>query len=372
MSDEATEAPAAPAAPEAAPAPQGETAPTPSTAGGATLGEGIKGRAAAIAKAAEVMRGATNESIEQATKQAAEAGEKARAKAERERTTPERGEDGKFKPATPTEEKPAEPPKPKEPAPDDGDASELEKLEREWRKVRSSKKAAKAERRESAAWRAEQARAKSDSEADSKLRVENPSAWLEKHGFDFREVAKSAVAKVDKTPAEKAAEAALAKAEALEAELKALRDERGRETAEERTKTALATLHREHAQAWEDSSSDYPTLSEYHEASDILDTLMELRLDFYRRTNREAPIPTVLAHMEREAARNKAKYTKAPSGAKERGERATPASKGAKTRAVGGPVTNKDAATVATPPAGLTPEERRARATRMVAEGWRR
>lgn len=368
-------APAAPAVPVAAP--QGETATTPSVAGGAELGTHIPGRAAAIAKAREAMQGRDNASMDQATKQAEEHAAKTRAKAEREKTpAPERGEDGKFKPALSPEDAKQQtkvtPPAAKaEPAKADQavDLEDESKLEEEWRKVRSAKKTARDEKRAATEWRAEQARAAAEKTADERLRKESPAKWLEKHEFDFREVAKQSVAKVEKTPTEKVAEAALEKAERLEKEL-AARDQRDAEASQQR---AMESVKREHAQAWQESSGEYPTLSAHYETSEILDTLTELRVSEYVRTKREVPISVALEHMEKLARREQARFNRTADPAKPvRTERATVAPKGAKSRAVVGPVTNKDAATAATPTTGLTPEERRARSTSMVAAGWRR
>lgn len=367
--------PAAPPVAVEAPAPAAaETATTPSVAGGAELGSGVKGRPAAIERARVAMQERDSASRDQALKQATEHAEKTRAKVERDKAAaPERDESGKFKPAlSPADatkqakELPtAKPGELAKPAPlEDDDA----KLDAEWRKVRSAKKTAREERQQAQAWREEQARTKSEAEADSKLRKENPAKWLEKHEFDFREVAKQSVAKVEPTPAEKAANAALEKAERLEKQLQE-RDARDAEVSRQR---ALAEVNREHAAAWADSGADYPTLSAHYEPAEIIETLTELRVAEYKRSGREVPISAALSHMEKLARQEQARFTKVAPAAKERTERATVAPKGAKTRAVVGPVTNRDAAVTATPPTGISPEERRARSTQLAAQGWRR
>jgi hypothetical protein len=373
MSD--AEAPAAPS-PEAPAAPAAPTVEaTPSVAGGAELGKGISGRAAAIAKASAAMNAHQAASREQAVQQATESADKARAKAERDKA-PDRGEDGRFKPnekepPKPEEkqgEKPAEPEKPK--APDD-DKSELEKLEEEWRKVRSAKKAARNERRGAASWREEQARAKAEAEADERLRKDQPATWLEKHGYSFYEEAKRAVAKADETPADKRAKEAEARALAAEEKANALERRINEREAAAAQKDAMAQLVNEHTAAWAETKSDYPTLLKYYPEQEVLDTAIELRIDYYRNTKREIPISAALSHMEKEARQHRERFTREPEGKPERTERATVAAKSGKTRAVIGPVTNRQAATSATPRGPLSPEEKRARATQIASRGWR-
>lgn len=375
--------PAAPEATTVAPTPApAETAATPSVAGGAELGTASPGRAAAIAKAREAMQARDNEALDQASKQAEEHAAKTRSKAERDKV-PERGDDGKFRPAlspadATKQAKEAEAAKPAAVVATD-EKSELEKLEEQWRKARSAKKQARDERKAAGEWRSEQARRDADNAADAALKAKNPAAWLEKHGFDFREEAKRAVATVEKTPAEKRADEAVAKAEALEEKLKAI-EERDAATTQQ---AALAKLNAEHAAAWSDSTSDYPTLAAHYSADEIIDSITELRVDFFRKTadprtgeGREIPISVALEHLEKNAKIAQARFSRKtePSGAAkpERTERATVAAKAAKPRAVVGPVTNSDAAVVATSPVGLSPDERRARSTRLAAEGWRR
>jgi hypothetical protein len=370
MSDE-TEAAPAPAAPEA-PAAGGETAPTPSVAGGAELGTAVTGRAAAIAKARDAMNAHQAEARETAVKQAVESQEKARAKTERDKAPPERGEDGRFKPdaakpAAPPAEKPAEP----APAKSDDDKSELDKLEEEWRKVRSAKKGAREERRSAAAWQAEQARAKQEAEDDRQLRAREPALWLEKHGFNFHEEAKRAVAKADETPAEKRAKEAEERARVAQEKADALERRLNERDAATAQREAFAELTRTHSQAWTDTKSDYPTLLEHYSEQEILETALELRVDYYRKNQREIPVSAAFSHMEKLARQERERFNRKPPGKPERTERATVTPKGAKTRAVIGPVTNREAATNSTPPAPLSTAERRARATDIASRGWR-
>jgi hypothetical protein len=371
MGDVAESAPA-PAAPEAAPSPDGETATVPSVAGGAELGAGITGRAAAIAKARDAMNAHQAEARETAVKQAIEHAEKTRAKAERD-AAPERDESGRFKPADPKPAAPKEEPPPEKPKAPDDDKSELERLEEQWRKVRSAKRGARDERRAAAAWREEQARAKAEEEADRKLKEASPAGWLEKHGFDFREEAKRAVSKADETPAEKRAKEAEERARIAQEKADALErriNEREQQTARS---NALAELNATHRSAWGDTKSDYPTLAEHYSEQEIMDTCLELRVEYFKNTGREIPPSAAFSHMEKMARQHRERFTRKPNGNGKPAstERATVAGKPAKTRAVSGPITNREAATKTAPPAGLSPEEKRARATEIAAKGWR-
>src|SRR5262245_37776561 len=110
--------------------------------------------------------------------------------------------------------------KPVEPEADEAARKHLEKtaadaaLEKYWRRVHRRKKQQEDERLALAEQRAaverekaEVAAIKAERDADEKLKREDPPAWLEKHRFDFREVALAEVNKQALTPEQKAAKA---------------------------------------------------------------------------------------------------------------------------------------------------------------------
>lgn len=209
--------------------------------------------------------------------------------------------------------------------------------------------------------------------ADEKLKDEDPPAWLEKHQFDFRKVAEAAIAKENETPEQRAAKEAkrseqerLDKIEKRQADI----DEREKQV---RHREAVAELSREVETAWNATKASYPEMARGYSFDEIRETANALRVDFWNTHKREVPLDDVFAFMEKNAAKEAARWKREETLA-DNTERATvtEAKAEGETRAMGRPtVTNRDSSTRASPQAALTAEERRARAIAKTRETWR-
>lgn len=264
--------------------------------------------------------------------------------------------------------------------------AEDEANEKSWREIHRRKKqqreqraaleadrlAVAADKQRFAAWQTEQA-------ADEKLKQDDPPAWLEKHRFDFRDVALREVQKQQLTPEQKAdkaekeairAELAAERAarERLEKETLADREEKQRARAAEASTKALSQLHDETKVEWAQARAEFPTLAAYYTPEEIAEAATQVRLDHYRKTRIEAPLDDVFDFMEKNALREHERFSRQATA--ERTERDTVvAEKATKTRAkVGPPVTNQVSATRASPPKPLTADEKRAAAVARAAE----
>lgn len=273
-------------------------------------------------------------------------------------------------------------------------AEDLEKLEKQFREARRLKAQRKEQKRlfeeEQRAWREQRAAEEREKAADAELKARDPSAWLAKHQFDFREVAENAVKSQTRTPEQVALDEAKselarerAEREALATRIEAMeRQHRDQEQAR-----ALAAVREETASAFRSSAGDYPTLATYYSEAEVSEAATQLRLDHYRNTRREVPIEDVLTFMETNAKRERERFIRQqaesgratdgasapkPGGESPRAERG-PAANSAKPRAVSGPaISNRDSATRASPQAPLNPSERRSRAAALAAEHMRR
>jgi hypothetical protein len=253
-------------------------------------------------------------------------------------------------------------------------------LDKSWREVHRRKKQQRDERMALLQQRAtverekaEAAAIRAERDADEKLKKEDPPAWLEKHRFDFREVAQDAVRKQAITPEQKAHEDAMASVraelaaekaarEALEKETRELIEERKAEAAERKRREAYANLTAENKREWTSAQADFPTLAKHYTPDEIAEAATAVLLKHYEKTQREAPLDEVFAHLEKNAAKLAGRFV-SRSTESERTERETVDPKGSKTRAKGGPpVTNRDAATRASPATPLSDAEKRARA----------
>lgn len=264
--------------------------------------------------------------------------------------------------------------------------AEDEANEKSWREIHRRKKqqreqraaleadrlAVAADKQRFATWQTEQA-------ADEKLKQDDPPAWLEKHRFDFRDVALREVQKQQLTPEQKAdkaekeairAELAAERAarERLEKETLADREEKQRARAAEASTKALSQLHDETKVEWSQARAEFPTLAAYYTPEEIAEAATQVRLDHYRKTRIEAPLDDVFDFMEKNALREHTRFSRQATA--ERTERDTVvAEKATKTRAkVGPPVTNQVSATRASPPKPLTADEKRAAAVARAAE----
>lgn len=290
-----------------------------------------------------------------------------------------------------TGETSADPPAPEAPA-DKAvvDAAEqrrkdAEAEEKSWREIRRRKRQQRDERAALAADRAavaaekdRLAKVEAERVEDEKLKLSNPDKWLEKHKFDFREVALREVQKQQLTPEQKAAEERFAK---LEAELKAERQAREaleRETAERKAREEKAAEAKKQAEAlehlasevrteWSAAKTDFPTLDKFYGVDEIVEAANQVRLDYYKRTKLEAPLEDVFAFMEKNAIESVKRFSRQETA--ERVERETTAAPAAKTRAkVGPPVTNQVSATRASPPKPLSGDQKRAAAVARASE----
>lgn len=281
--------------------------------------------------------------------------------------------DGKA-PAVPAKAKPGAPTKLDEPPAKTEAEIKAEEDER-YRKFRQKKKALRTSREELQREKARIAARDAEADADEKLKEKDPHAWLEKHRFDLREVAKREIAK-DLPPEQKAAKE---KEDARDRELEELKkwkaDQQKRVDAQS-AKEAMAELAREATTTWEASKETYPTLAAYYEAAEVTEEVTRLRVDHYRKTladtgsGEELSAAQVLAYLEKKALKEASRFT--PREIAEGAERATAAGQPAKTRAaVRPPVTNRDSSTRASP-AGTKPtaSERRARAEALAAKHW--
>lgn len=282
------------------------------------------------------------------------------------------------KPGEPVATEPAKEPEKPKPADDP--------LEKSWREVHRKKKLQRArdaeiaeqratlakEKTEHEAWRAEQA-------SDERLKREDPPAWLEKHRFDFREVALAEVRKQQLTPEQKAAkeefdairaELAAEKAarEKAETDARSVLEEYKAERSAKAQREALTEVNAESASEWAHAKTEFPTLATYYTAEEIAETATQLRLDHYRKHKREPGFDDVFAFMESNAAAHQKRFNR-PAIAAERTERDTVDAQALKPRAkVGPPVTNQVAATRASPATPLTADEKRSRAVAKAAE----
>lgn len=287
-----------------------------------------------------------------------------------------------------------EPPKPKpepektaEPDPEAASkAAEKEAEDKRWKEIRRRKRQQKeehaallAEKQSVAAEKQRLQAVEAERIADEKLKLEQPHAWLEKHKFDFREVALREVQKQQLTPEQKAAKE---ENEALRAELAAERearekfereareaiDERKREKAAKEQADALVKIHTETKAEWSQAKEAFPTLAAYYTPEEISEAATQLRLDHYRKTQREATLDDVFDFMEKNARREHERFSRQQVA--ERTELETVATeKVAKTRAkVGPPVTNQVSATRASPPKPMTADERRRLAVQKAGE----
>lgn len=285
------------------------------------------------------------------------------------------------KPAEPAEAA-TEPEKETEPKPKPAD----DPLEKSWREVHRKKKLQRArdaeiaeqratlakEKIEHEAWRAEQA-------SDEKLKREDPPAWLEKHRFDFREVALAEVRKQQLTPEQKLAkdefdairaELAAEKAarEKAEGDARSVLEEYKAERAAKAQREALTAVNAESSAEWANAKAEFPTLATYYTPEEIADTATQLRLEHYRKHQREPGFDDVFAFMESNAAAHQKRFNRPPIVA-ERTERDTVDAQASKPRAkVGPPVTNQVAATRASPATPLSADEKRARAVAKAGE----
>lgn len=258
------------------------------------------------------------------------------------------------------------------------DADERAKLEKQYREARRLKKrrrealqAAEADRNAVAMERQRLERAERE---DMELRRLNPSAWLEKHGYDFREVAAAAVKRESETPEQKAVreareEARLAREEAaaLKREVEADKQRRDQERMAVRQAEAIKGLNAEALESYRDDKTEYPTLAAHYSDDEIAKAVTQVRIDHYKRTGREATARAALAHIEGNAKRERERFLRSQNGSGNGSERATLAPKGAETRAAVRPVTNRDSATTAGPPKPQTQRERRAEAIRVAS-----
>ena len=287
--------------------------------------------------------------------------------------------------AAPAGEKPAD--KPKEPTEDEkaAEARRAKEIEdKQFREIRRRKKQLRAERERFAEERAalvrERERIAAEKAADDQLRQNNRPAWLEKHGFNFRDIARDAVARETETPEQKAvreareeARIAREKSEALERELQADRRARETEVTERRKTEAIRALELEARESFKEYKSDYPTLASHYTEDEIAAAVTQVRIDHFKRTGREASANAALAHIEGNAKRERERFlrsqigTGAPDKTGAGGERATPSAKAEETRAAVRPVTNKDSATAAGASTPMSPRDRRARAAEVAS-----
>lgn len=265
-------------------------------------------------------------------------------------------------------------------------AAEAAKLEKSWREVHRRKKQQRDERQALLDQRAavdrdkaEAAAIRAERDADEKLKREDPPAWLEKHRFDFREVALAEVNKQALTPEQKAAKAEMealraelatekAEREKLAAEARELIETQKAEAAERKRREARGNITAENKREWASAQSGYPTLAEHYTPDEVAEAATEVLIKHYEKTQREAPLDDVFAHLERRAQTLAGRFIRPREGA-ERTERETVDPKGSKTRAKVGPaVTNRDAATRASPATPLSDAEKRARAVERYRE----
>lgn len=281
----------------------------------------------------------------------------------------------------------AETPKPKETTEDEkaAEARRAKEIEdKQFREIRRRKKQLRAERERFAEERAalirERERIAAEKAADDQLKQNNRTAWLEKHGYDFRAIARDAVARETETPEQKAVreareEARIAReqAEALKREVEADRAVRQTELAERRKSEAIRALETEARQSFKEYKTEYPTLAAHYTEDEIAAAVTQVRIDHFKRTGREASANAALAHIEGNAKRERDRFLRSQigTGASEKngagGERATPSAKAEETRAAVRPVTNKDSATTAGASTPMTPRDRRARAAEVAS-----
>lgn len=275
---------------------------------------------------------------------------------------------------------------PEKPEPEKAKTLAEDPEEKSWREIRRRKKqqrdahaAIEKQRVELAAEKAQHDVWRAEKLADEELKAKDPPAWLEKHRFDFREVALREVQKQQLTPEQKAAKDEF---DAIRAELAAEKDAREKaekdasdvltefrkEREAKKQQDALAAIHKETQGEWGQAQGEFPTLAAYYTPEEISEAATQLRLDHYRKTQQEAPLEEVFSFMEKNAAREHQRFSRQL--AADRTERDTVAAdKAAKTRAkVGPPVTNRAAATRASPDTPLTDAEKRARAVAKAAE----
>lgn len=283
------------------------------------------------------------------------------------------------KPAETTATEPAKETEPPKPKPDDP-------LEKSWREVHRKKKLQRARDAELAEQRATLAKEKGELDrwrteqtADEKLKREDPPAWLEKHRFDFREVALAEVRKQQLTPEQKEqkaefdairAELAAEKTarEKAETDARSVLEEYKAERAAKAQREARTEVNAESASEWSHAKDEFPTLATYYTPEEIAETATQLRVDHYRKHKREPGFDDVFAFMETNAAAHQKRFNR-PAIAAERTERDTVGTEVPKTRAkVGPPVTNQVAATRASPTTPLTADEKRARAVAKAGE----
>jgi hypothetical protein len=266
------------------------------------------------------------------------------------------------------------------PVVDEAEEKRWKEIRRRQRQAKENAEALKAERAAIAEREKKFAAFDAERVADENLRLTDPPAWLEKHRFDFREVALQEVSKQQLTPEQKAAKSELDAIRAelakereerlkLDKESRALIEERKAEKADREQKEALATLHKEAKSEWTASADAHPVLGAYYTPEEISEAATQLRIDHFKKTNREASLDEVFAFMEKNAAREHERFSRQQAqAAVERTERDTVAGKPAKTRAkVGPPVTNQVSATKASPDRALTPDEKRSRAVALAA-----
>jgi len=257
------------------------------------------------------------------------------------------------------------------------------KLDKGFKELRRQKKQLRESQAERAAFEQERAQHRAEKEADERLKREDPAAWLEKHQFDFREVAKASVAKESETPEQRAQRERDAKIDAENERLRKELDEIKNERAAEKQRVARANLRDEVLAEWPGAKASYPTLSEHYTPAEIEEAANTLRLDHYRTTRAadakrrgvpehegrgvEAPLSDVFAHMERNARKDRDRFSRREATPSDRTERETVDAEASKTRAkVGPPVTNQVSATRASPQTNLTEAEKRERSVGLA------
>lgn len=257
-------------------------------------------------------------------------------------------------------------------------AEEREREEKQWREIRRRKKQQRREQEELRSERMrlenERAAAARDAAADAELKKNNPTLWLEKHGYSFSDVAKQAVARESETPEQKRLREAEDRAIRAEQRLddfekreKEREDREKRDAAERNRVEAVRSLNDEAKTAYSETKSSYPTLTQFYEEADIIRAVTEVRIANFRRTGREVTAEQALAHIEGNAKKEKERFLRSQNGNGSGSERATLSAKAEETRAVVRPVTNKDSVENTDAPTALSPRERRAGSLKIAS-----